>query len=81
MDLQLGRGVAVIASYVAMTRVRKRGHLLIYRDFPRESFAQGGPEGPMLLLKTLGREHIDWKAVEEKHIPQMKCHGFCMCFG
>ena len=35
VDLVLGRGVLSIASYVAMTRVRKREHLLIYRDFPR----------------------------------------------
>ena len=32
----------------------------------------------MLLLKTLKREYIDWKAVEEKHIPRRNCHGFCM---
>ena len=52
VDLVLGRGVLSIASYVAMTRVRKREHLLIYRDFPREPFTNGGPEGPILLLKT-----------------------------
>jgi hypothetical protein len=79
VDLELGRGVNNIASYVAMTRVRKREHLLIYRDFSLEPFCQGGPEGPTLLLKTLKREYVDWKAVEEKHIPQRKCRGFCMC--
>ena len=50
IDLQLGRGVNRIASYVAMTRVRKRTDLLIYRPFDRELFTQGPPSGPSLLL-------------------------------
>ena len=37
------------------TRVRKREHLLIYRDFPREPFTQGPPENQMMLLKTIKR--------------------------
>ena len=78
IDLRLGRGVSAIASYVAMTRVKKKEDLLIYRAFEREVFMQGEPEGPTLLLKHLRGEDIDWKAVEEKHTPQRKCCGPCM---
>ena len=51
IDLQLGRGVSVIASYVALTRVRCREDLLIYRPFEHDIFTQGPPEGPELLLR------------------------------
>ena len=78
IDLRLGRGVSAIASYVAMTRVRRKEDLLIYRAFEREVFMQGEPEGPSLLLRHLRGEDIDWKGVEEKHTPQRKCCGPCM---
>jgi hypothetical protein len=78
LDLAIGRGVSLIASYVAMTRARRKEDLLIYREFLREVFAQGTPEGPSLLLRKLRGERIDWKAIEEKHAPQRKCKGPCM---
>jgi hypothetical protein len=78
LDLQLGRGVSAIASYVAMTRVRQRSDLLIYRDFDREVFTRGTLEGPTLLLKKLRGEFIDWKAIEEMHTPKQQCRGPCM---
>ncbi len=78
IDLCLGRGVSAIASYVAMTRVRKREDLLIFRDFAREVFAQGCVEGPTLLLRVLRGDHIDWKEIEEKLTPKKKCTGPCM---
>ena len=34
-DLQLGRGVGPMATYAAVTRVRRQEHLLTYRDFAR----------------------------------------------
>ena len=39
LDLQIGRGVSCIASYVASTRPRKKEDLLIYRSFDRDVFA------------------------------------------
>jgi hypothetical protein len=78
IDLQIGRGVSAIASYVAMTRVRTRLDLLIYRNFEREVFTKGEPEGPALLLKLLRGEDIDWKAVEDKHTPKRMCSGPCL---
>ena len=78
VDLLLGRGVSAIASYVAFTRVRTRGDMLIYRKFDRQPFLQGDPEGPALLLRKLRGEEIDWLAVERKHTPQTRCHGPCL---
>ena len=78
VDLLIGRGVGIIACYVAFTRVRTRADLLVYRNFHRESFTQGDPEGPALLLRKLRGEAIDWEAVENKHTPKMRCHGPCL---
>ena len=77
MDLQLGRGVSSIASYVALTRVGKREDLLIYREFDRAPFICGPPEGPTLLLRKLRGEKIDWEKIEAQHTPKSKCDG---CF-
>ena len=68
-----------MASYVALTRVKKRGDMLIYRSFDREVFCKCGKdtrmEGPRLLLKHLRGEHIDWKAIEEEFMPRAMCFG------
>ena len=76
VDLQIGRGTSPISSYVAITRVKTRSDLLIYRAFDRHLFTNGGPEGPELLLKTLRGEYVDWKAIEDKHTPSAMC---CLC--
>ena len=55
VDLQIGRGTSPISSYVAITRVRTRGDLIIYRAFDRQLFTRGGPEGPELLLNVAWR--------------------------
>ena len=78
MDLQIGRGVSAIASHVAMTRMKTRHGLLIFRNFDGEVFMQGEPEGPSLLLRKLRGEKIDWKAVEEKHAPKRRCKAPCL---
>ena len=75
VDLQLGRGVSVIASYVALTRVRHRRDLLIYRPFDFDIFTQGPPEGPELLLRHLRGEDLDWSELDAKHTPTTICTG------
>ena len=75
IDLQIGRGVSAIASYVAMTRIRTRYDVLIFRAFAREVFTRGEPEGPSLLLQVLRGEIIDWEAIEAKHTPSARCRG------
>ena len=78
VDLQIGRGVSVIASYVTMTRVKKKTDILIFRSFDQEVFNQGPPEGPSVLLKHLRGEYIDWKEIEDRYTPKRKCNGPCM---
>ena len=78
LELQIGRGVSCIASYVASTRPRKKEDLLIFRAFDRDVFTQGEPEGPCLLLRKMRGEKIDWEAIEKKHVPQRLCKGPCL---
>ena len=75
VDLQIGQGTSPIASYVALTRVKTRDDLLIYRPFEHSLFTKGSLEGPSTLLKLLRGDAIDWKAIEEKYTPQRKCAG------
>ena len=79
IDLQLGRGVNRISSYVAMTRVRNRSDLLIYRPFDKDVFSQGPPQGPSLLLQHLRGEHIYWKAIEAEHTPDKMSWTMRLC--
>ena len=64
VDLQLGRGVGILASYTAITRVRRREDMLIFRPFDLAPLQRGPPRGPDLLLRVLRGEKIDWKAIE-----------------
>ena len=73
VDMQIGGGTSPMASYVAFTRVKKMEDLLIFRPFDRNLFSQGNLEGPELLLKVLRGEHVDWEAVEQKHMPSHRC--------
>ena len=40
VDLQIGSGMSPMSSYVALTRVRSREDLLIYRPFEQELFTR-----------------------------------------
>ena len=75
VDLRIGKGTSPISSYVALTRVKNRNKLLIYRPFERELFTQGEAEGPALLMKKLRGDDIDWQAIVAKHMPQAMCVG------
>ena len=75
VDFEIVPGTNAIASYVALTRVPSREDLLIYRQFARDLYTQGGPEGPELLLKTLRGEQVDWAATEAKHTASRVCSG------
>ena len=67
--------MSTIASYVAITRVRNRQSLIIYRPFDRELYSQGEVQGPSLLLKVLRGENIDWDAVQDGMLPRKRCCG------
>jgi hypothetical protein len=73
VDLCIGKGTNPLGSYVAITRVTHHRHLLIYRPFDRTLFAQGEREGPVLLLKHLRGEEINWKEIEDKYMPSRRC--------
>ena len=72
VDLQIDEHISMRTRYVAMTTVRKRTDILIFRPFQHEIVTQGPPEGPSLLLKHLQGEPIGWKKIEDKHIPKIK---------
>ena len=65
-----------MSTYVAITRVRRREHLLIYRPFDREPYTHGEMEGTRMLLKKLRGESINWDEIEENHMPRRRC-GKC----
>ena len=75
VDLRLGKGTKAIASYVALTRVKSRHDLLIYRPFESQPFQQGQQRGPQLLLQHLRGEEIDWKTIEDELMPRGQCTG------
>ena len=52
VDLSIGGSTSPLSSYVALTRVRSRKDLLIYRPFDREPFTKGERPGPALLFKA-----------------------------
>ena len=75
MDLRLGQGTSATANYVALTRVKIRQDLLIYRPFDLDAFRKGERRGPVLLLSALRGESIDWNAIEEEFMPHAMCVG------
>ena len=72
-DLVIGRGVSSISSYVAITRIKNREGLMIYRPFDREPFTGGVPQGTALLLSKLQGEELDWVMIEENMILKKTC--------
>ena len=64
-----------MGAYVAMTRVKRREDLLIYRPFDLKAFQRGERPGPTLLLRHLRKEAIDWEALEQEYMPSRECTG------
>ena len=77
VDLRLGGSSSAMASYVAITRVKRRQDLLIYRPFPQKLFENGQKPGLDLLMKVWRGEDINWARLEEEHMPKKYCPG---CF-
>ena len=75
-DLVLGVGVSCMSSYVAITRVKTRQGLLIYRPFDRDPYTKGVAAGVDLFLKKMRKQTIQWEEVTKSLIPQKKC-VFC----
>ena len=66
VDLMIGKETSPQTSYVALSRVRKREDILIFRPFPREIFTRQAALGPELLLQHLRGEAIDWAELQER---------------
>ena len=62
-----------MSSYVALTRVRRREDMLIFRPFDREPYTQKERKGPGLLLQSLRGDSMDWDAIEKEFMPAGKC--------
>ena len=73
VDLQIARGSSPLSSYVALTRVKMRQDVLIYKPFDHDIFTQGPLQGPSLLLRALRGEDIDWKEIEKSFTPSRPC--------
>ena len=75
-DLERGRGVSWMSSYVAITRVRRRENLLIFRPFDRKPYNEGEMAGTKKLLEVLRGEDVDWEDWEAQLMPRDEC-GRC----
>ena len=72
-DLERGRGVSWMSSYVAITRVRRRENLLIFRPFDRKPYNEGEMAGTQKLLQVLRGEHVDWEDWKAQLMPRDQC--------
>ena len=72
-DLCVMLGSACFTAYIAVTRVRSRDDLLIFRPFKMETFQTGVNIGRELLLRQLRGEFIDWKALLAKYCEERAC--------
>ena len=72
-DLERGRGVSWMSFYVAITRVRRRGDLLIFRPFGRKPYMEGEMTGAKKLLQVLRGEDVDWEEWEAELMPRDQC--------
>ena len=75
VDLRIGKDTSPISSYVALTRVKTRSKLLIYRPFELEMFTKGEREGPETLMKLLRGQDLDWDSIKSKYMPESRCVG------
>ena len=62
-----------MSSYVALTRVRRREDMLIFRPFDRAPYTQKERKGPGLLLQLLRGDPMDWDAIEKEFMPAGTC--------
>ena len=72
-DLERGRGVSWMSSYVAIARVRRRENLLIFWQFNRKAYNEGEMAGAKKLLQVLRGEDVDWVKWETVVMPRDQC--------
>ena len=88
VDLCIGKESSPRTGYVALSRVRRREDILIFRPFQRTTFTRQRALGPELLLRHLRGDLVDWTELEEivvaarrkrRRVTEPDPCGFVMC--
>ena len=72
-DMQIGEGGDPMTAYIAVTRVRDREGLYIYRPFDASPYQKGCSVGRALLLQTWRGDCIDWATVRRRYREEEAC--------
>ena len=72
-DMQLGEGGDPMTAYIAVTRVRDREGLYIYRPFDASPYQKGCSVGRALLLQTWRGDCIDWATLRTRYREEAAC--------
>ena len=75
-DMQIGEGGDPLTAYIAVTRVKDRHGLHIYRPFDAAPYQKGRSVGRALLLQAWRGESIDWATLRARHREEEVC---CEC--
>ena len=73
MDMHIGEAGDPLTAYIALTRVRNRLGLFVYRPFPAMPFQKGPKTGRELLLRSWSGEKLDWAALRAKYREERFC--------
>ena len=72
-DMQIGEGGDPLTAYIAVTRVKDRHGLHIYRPFDAAPYQKGRSVGRALLLQAWRGESIDWATLRMRHREEEVC--------
>ena len=73
MDMHIGEAGDPLTAYIALTRVRDRHGLFVYRAFEASPFQKGAKVGRDLLLRWWSGEKLDWPALRAKYRDERDC--------
>ena len=73
MDMHIGEAGDPLAAYTALTRVKDRQGLFVYRPFAAAPFQKGAKIGRELLLRLWGGEQMDWSYLRAKYRGERQC--------
>ena len=72
-DMQIGEGGDPLTAYIAVTRVKDRHGLHIYRPFEAAPYQKGRSIGRALLLQAWRGESIDWATLRARYREEEVC--------
>ena len=73
MDMHIGEAGDPLTAYIALTRVRDRHGLFVYRPFEASPYQKGAKVGRDLLLRWWSGEKLDWAALRAKYRDEREC--------